>query len=53
MVLSTLPPLEQERNKKKGNWRSDLSYDKISKHKIQNELDFSDFSICDTGFCGI
>ena len=44
---------KQERNKKKGNWRSDLSYDKISKHKIQNELDFSDFSICDTGFCGI
>lgn len=43
----------QERNDRKGQWRSDISYDKIKKHKIQHQLDFDDFSECDSGHCGL
>jgi len=43
----------QERRPKKGQWRSDMTYDKIKKHKLQHEISFDDFSECDSGDCGL
>jgi len=43
----------QERIPGNGNWRSDVSYDKISRHRLQHQLDFDDFSECDSGHCGL
>jgi len=43
----------QERKEKKGQWRSDMTYDKIKKHRLQHELSFDDFSECDSGHCGL
>lgn len=37
---------------KNGFWRSDGSYKNIQEYKSQIELDFSDFTDCDSGFCG-
>lgn len=34
------------------NWRSDISYSKIKQHLFQFELELSDFSDCDSGYCG-
>jgi hypothetical protein len=36
-----------------GQWRSDIKYDDISKHKMQHKLSFDDFSDCDSGHCGL
>lgn len=38
---------------KKGQWRSDMAYKDIFKHKLQFSLDFDDFSDCDSGHCGL
>ena len=43
----------KERIEGNGNWRSDMSYDKISKHRLQHELNFDDFEECDSGHCGL
>ena len=43
----------QERKEKKGQWRSDMKYDDIKKHKLQHELSFDDFGECDSGHCGL
>lgn len=43
----------QERIEGNGNWRSDISYDRIAKHRLQHELNFDDFSECDSGHCGL
>ena len=43
----------QERIEGNGNWRSDISYDKIARHRLQHELNFDDFSECDSGHCGL
>jgi hypothetical protein len=43
----------QEKLKKKGTWRSDLPYEKIKNIKLQYELTFSDFTECDSGYCGL
>jgi len=43
----------QERKEKKGQWRSDMTYDNIKKHRLQNELNFDDFGECDSGHCGL
>lgn len=43
----------QERIEGNGNWRSDVSYDKIKKHRLQHELSFDDFTECDSGHCGL
>lgn len=37
----------------KGTFKTGISYDKIKNHDVQQELDFSDFSDCDSGYCGI
>lgn len=37
----------------KGTWRTGVTYDKIINHPMQIELDFSDFSECDSGYCGL
>jgi hypothetical protein len=37
----------------KGTWKTGITYSKIKKHKPQIRLDFSDFSDCDSGFCGM
>lgn len=43
-----------DQEQKTGNqFRSDVSYSKIKQHKLQAEIGFSDFSECDSGFCGI
>ena len=34
-------------------WRSDISYSQIKQHRPQFELDFSEFSDCDSGYCGM
>ena len=38
---------------KKGFWKSDMKYNDIKKFDIQTELNFNDFSECDTGYCGL
>ena len=43
----------RERMERKGQWRSDITYDKISRHRLQHQLDFDDFSECDSGHCGL
>ena len=43
----------QERKEKKGQWRSDMTYDQIKEHRLQHELNFDDFSECDSGHCGL
>ena len=43
----------KERIEGYGNWRSDMSYDNISKHRLQHELSFDDFEECDSGHCGL
>lgn len=47
----------QERNRLHvwDTWKSDkdLTYDVIKKHRLQFELDFDDFSECDSGHCGL
>lgn len=37
----------------KGTWKDGISYEKIKKSRLQLELDLSDFSECDSGYCGI
>lgn len=44
---------EMEEKKKKGTWRSDMTYNQIGKHKLQQQLSFDDFSECDSGNCGL
>lgn len=34
-------------------WRTGITYDKIKKHKLQNEIKFDDFNECDSGYCGL
>ncbi len=36
-----------------GTWRTGITYEKIKKHKLQLEIEFTDFSDCDSGYCGI
>jgi len=43
----------QERKEKKGQWRSDTTYDNIKNHRLQHELNFDDFGECDSGHCGL
>lgn len=43
---------EEQEGGDNGQWRSDFSYEKIKNHKLQIELSPSDFSECDSGFCG-
>lgn len=43
----------KERIKGNGQWRSDLKYDEIKKHKPQHEINFDDLSSCDSGYCGL
>jgi hypothetical protein len=46
----------QERGRKipRDTWlKGDLTYDIIKKHRLQFELDFDDFSECDSGHCGL
>lgn len=45
---------KQERIEGKGQWRhGDKTYDQIKKHRLQHELNFDDFSECDSGHCGL
>lgn len=45
---------KQERVEGKGQWRhGDKTYDQIKKHRLQHELNFDDFSECDSGHCGL
>ena len=43
----------QERRPKKGTWRSEMSYDDISRHRLQQSFDFGDDDGCDSGHCGL
>ena len=44
----------RERIEGKGQWiHGGSSYDKISQHRLQHQLDFDDFSECDSGHCGL
>ena len=36
-----------------GTFRDDMTYGQIAKHRLQFELDFDDFSECDSGHCGL
>lgn len=38
---------------RKGTFKTGISYKQIIAHKMQVELDFEDFSSCDTGYCGV
>lgn len=37
----------------KGTFRDDMTYKQIAKHRLQFEIDFDDFSECDSGHCGL
>lgn len=39
--------------KGKGTFKTGISYEQIKNHPIQHEIEFDDFSDCDTGYCGI
>jgi hypothetical protein len=43
----------QERRPKKGTWRSEMSYDDISRHRLQQSFQFGDDDGCDSGHCGL
>lgn len=43
---------DQEKQSK-GTFKTGITYDKIKNYPIQHELDFSDFSDCDSGYCGL
>jgi hypothetical protein len=43
----------QERRIKNGTWRSEMSYDDISRHRLQQSFDFGDEDGCDSGHCGL
>jgi hypothetical protein len=34
-------------------WKSEVSYNQIKKHKLQQEISFNDFNDCDSGACGL
>ena len=36
-----------------GTWKDETTYEKIRKHKMQSQMDFDDFSECDSGHCGL
>ena len=38
---------------KRDTWRTGITYQKIINHRIQTEIEFDDFSDCDSGFCGL
>ena len=44
---------KQEQGRKKDTWRPGIKYAQINKMKKQTEIDFDDFSECDSGYCGI
>ena len=43
----------KERIEGNGQWRPEMTYDDISRHRLQHELSFDDFSECDSGHCGL
>jgi hypothetical protein len=43
----------QERRENKGTWRSEMSYDDIARHRLQQSFDFGDEDGCDSGHCGL
>jgi len=46
--------LNQENDRdQRDTWKTGISYEKIKNHKLQHEIDFSDFSECDSGTCGL
>lgn len=42
-----------QETKNKGTFKPGVNYEQIKNHRPQYELDFSDFSDCDSGFCGV
>lgn len=45
---------DQEKGRNgKGTWKTAIQYEKIKKHKLQIELNFDDFTDCDSGYCGL
>lgn len=44
--------LKQEK-KGKGTFKEHITYEDIKKHHLQIELDFDDFTDCDSGYCGL
>jgi len=45
---------DQELNRNgKDTWKTGITYEKIMKHKLQIEIEFDDFSDCDSGYCGL
>lgn len=44
---------DQEEKEGKDQWRKDMKYADIKKHKSQIEISFDDFSDCDSGYCGL
>jgi hypothetical protein len=49
--------IKQEKKKrekdKRATWRSDVTYSEIKNHEIQFEINFDNFTDCDSGYCGI
>ena len=43
----------QERRENKGTWRSEMSYDDIARHRLQQSFDFGNEDACDSGHCGL
>jgi hypothetical protein len=37
----------------RGTWRTGITYEAIKKHKLQTELFETDFTECDSGYCGL
>jgi hypothetical protein len=46
---------KQERGRENGHWRghTGITYDQIKNHHLQIELELTDFTDCDSGYCGL
>lgn len=44
---------EQESLPGNPQWKKEVRYDEVQNHRLQHEIDFNDFTDCDSGYCGI
>jgi len=45
---------EQELRENRGQWRSDVTYTQVKKHRTQmSMMDLDEFNECDSGHCGL
>lgn len=45
--------MAEEQSERDGRWKKEVSYKVIKQHELQFELDFDNWSDCDSGHCGL